>query len=86
MTSDNERGREVEPAGGVSEAAGAGRSRPRTRVISEAVVGAIPAEGEAVAAATSEGALGPRTRVVAEAIVAAIPAEGRADDDDGAGA
>jgi hypothetical protein len=55
-------------------------------VISEAVVGAIPAEGEAVAAATSEGALGPRTRVVAEAIVAAIPAEGRADDDDGAGA
>lgn len=80
MTSDNGRGRDVEPAGDVSEAVEAARRRPRTRVVSEAVVAALSDEPR------------PRTQVVSEAVAAALPPEGEAepeggaDDDDGAGA
>lgn len=79
MTSDNERGRDVEPAEEVSEAVEAARRGPRTRVVSEAVVAALSEEPR------------PRTQVVSE-VAAALPPEGeaepegRADDDDGAGA
>lgn len=81
MTSDNERGRDVEPAEEVREAAEASRPSPRTRVVSEAV-----------AAGLSDTQRRPRTRVFAEAVVAAIPAKaeaesgGGADDEAGAGA
>jgi hypothetical protein len=70
MTSDSEKGR------------GEGAARkPRTRVVSEAVVAALSEEPPRL-----------RTRVVAEALVAAIPAgggaqaEGGTDGDEGAGA
>jgi hypothetical protein len=91
MTSDNERARDAEPAGEGNEAAESRRRRPRTRVFAEAVVAAIPEEGEAVAAAPSDTPRKRRTRVVSEAVVAAIPAggdaaEGGADDEAGAGA
>ena len=84
MTSDNERARDVELAGEVSETAEAPGRGPLSRVVSEAVVAAIPAEGETASAA--EEAEPPRllTRVVAEAIVAAIPAQGEAETGGGA--
>ena len=47
MKRDSERERDAETAGEVSETAEAPRRRPRTRVFSEAMVAAIPAEGEA---------------------------------------
>lgn len=47
MTSYKERERDVEPADEVREAAEAARRRPRTRVVSEAVVAAFSAEAEA---------------------------------------
>lgn len=90
MKSDNERGRDVETAGEDSEAAEAARPGSRTREISEAVVAAIPAEGEVVAAAPAESPRWLRTRVISEAVVAAIPSEaesesgGGADDEAGA--
>jgi hypothetical protein len=91
MKRDKERGRNVEPAGEVRETAEARRPwpRPRTRVVCEAAVAAIPAEGEAGAAAPAEASRRPRTRVVAEAVVAAIPEAGPAEGADaeaGAGA
>ena len=91
MKSDKERGRDVEPAGEVRETGEARRpsSRPRTRVVSEAAVAAIPAASEAGAAAPAEASRRPRTRVLAEAIVAAIPEPGPAEGVDveaGAGA
>ena len=89
MTKHNERAEDVQAAGAGEEAARERRG-PRTRVIAEAVVGAIPAEGETGAAAPADITRRPRRRVVSEAVVAAIPAEGEAERgggaDDGAGA
>lgn len=76
MTSNDERGRDAEPAGEVSEAAAAG----------------LPAGGESDVAAPAGRARRPRTRVFAEAVVAALSEEGEAgrgggaDGGDGAGA
>ena len=71
MTKRDERAGGVEPP-----------RRPRKRVVSEAIVAALPEEPRR-----------PRTRVVAAAVVAAIPAAegeaepgGGADGDEGAGA
>jgi hypothetical protein len=47
MKRGSEKERDAEPAGEVMETAEAARRSPRTRVISEAVVAAFPAAGEA---------------------------------------
>lgn len=82
---DNERGRDAEPAGEVRGAAEAPRRRPRQRWISEAIVAAIPAAGETVAAAPPEAPRRPRTRVFSEAVVMAIPAGGGEAEEDAGG-
>lgn len=47
MMSNDERARDAEPAGEIREAADSPRTRPRQRVVSEAVVAALSEEREA---------------------------------------